>query len=61
VTAMNRESDPPNPPSSGHPGGKAYAPDQGPQASLRRELVAIAVLYVVLSVLPLLIGLAFAP
>ena len=29
--------------------------------SLRRELSAIGVLYLILSILPLLIGLAFAP
>ena len=39
----------------------ATAPKPPPPASLRRELTAIAVLYVVLSILPLLIGLAFAP
>ena len=39
------------------------SPEQqsGPPASLRRELSAIAVLYLILSILPLLIGLAFAP
>jgi len=39
------------------------APKQPPKPAqtLRRELVAIATLYLVLSVLPLLIGLAFAP
>lgn len=40
--------------------------EQGPQTatpppSLRRELSAIGVLYLLLSILPLLIGLAFAP
>lgn len=42
--------------------GPAAAPRRAPPpASLRRELAAIAVLYAVLSILPLLIGLAFAP
>ena len=31
-----------------------------PSPSLRRELLAIAVLYVVLSILPLLVGMAFS-
>jgi len=36
-------------------------PTPGAPVSLRRELSAIAVLYLILSILPLLIGLAFAP
>lgn len=45
-------------PPAAEPGRPAGSP---PPASLRRELAAIAVLYAILSILPLLIGLAFAP
>jgi hypothetical protein len=39
----------------------APQPPPRPAPTLRRELAAIATLYVILSILPLLIGLAFAP
>jgi len=53
---------PPGPlPAPGGPApGGAGDPPPRPQ-SLRRELLAIAFLYVVLSILPLLVGMAFAP
>jgi hypothetical protein len=47
-------------PTAPRPDG-APPPKPAPPASLRRELAAIGVLYLVLSILPLLIGLLFAP
>lgn len=43
------------------PDSPAQAGADRPRQELRRELLAIAVLYLVLSVLPLLVGLAFRP
>lgn len=39
----------------------ARARESGPPESLRREILAILVLYLAVAVLPLLIGMAFAP